>query len=102
MIINCTMSHRQLGYSDEWLYAAISNVGGTEEQINRDFFNVWTSGSEGSPLSAKLNEIIAKSAIAPLHQEISSEGFITRWYVPEQHIEAVMNSSKFIIRNNFV
>ena len=97
MIINCTMSHRQLGYTDEWLYAAISNVGGTEEQINRDFFNVWSSGSEGSPLSAKLNEIIAHSAMDPLHQEISTEGFITRWYIPETHIDAVMNSSHFVI-----
>lgn len=90
LLINCTFNHRQLGFSDEWLYKAISNAGGTQEQIDRDFFNVWTSGTQRSPLSIKLNEVIKKSERPEDHVEFSKDGYMLRWYIPEERIEAEM------------
>lgn len=97
MIVNCTFSHRQLGKSDEWLYEAISNAGGTQEQIDRDFFNIWTSGTQRSPLSVKLNEAIKNSEKDAEWIEMSPEGFMLRWYVPERATEGFMGSGQFAI-----
>lgn len=81
VVINCTLSHRQLGLTDEWLMEQIGIVGGTEDSINRDFFNIWTSGTQSSPLSIKLNEAIAQSEMDPVDNEIFPQGFVLNWYV---------------------
>lgn len=97
LLINCTFNHRQLGFSDEWLYKAISNAGGTQEQIDRDFFNVWTSGTQRSPLSIKLNEAIKKSEIEPQWVEFSKDGYMLRWYIPEARLEAEMARGYYVM-----
>lgn len=97
LIVNCTFSHRQLGKSDEWLYKALSNAGGTPEQNDRDFFNIWTSGSQRSPLSVALNEAIKASDREPEWTEVSPEGFMVRWYVPESQTAAAMSSGHYVI-----
>lgn len=96
-IINGTFSHRQLGYTDEWLYEAMSNAGSSGEAADRDFFNIWTSGTQSSPLSPKLNETIRESKQEILHQEITKDLYIIRWYCPEDEIEAMMASGSFIL-----
>lgn len=80
ILVNCTFNHRQLGFTDDWLYERIGKAGGTEEQINRDWFNVWTSGTQNSPLSIKLNEIIKNSVREPIRTEFTKEGYAIRWY----------------------
>ena len=87
IIVNCTFSHKQLGYTDEWLYKVISLVGGDKDSINRDFFNVWTSGTQGSPLSVALNEAILKSEKDPLETEFFEGGYAIRWYVPKEQMQ---------------
>lgn len=96
-MVNCTFSHRQLGFSDAWLKDAISNAGGTPEQINRDFFNVWSSGSQGSPLSIQLLEIIQKSEQSPKHTEITKDCYAFRWYIPESLVYNTMHQGHFVI-----
>lgn len=81
MLVNCTFNHRQLGFTDEWLYESIGKAGGTEDQVNRDWFNIWTSGTQNSPLSIKLNGIIKASERDPLRTEFTKEGYAIRWYV---------------------
>lgn len=97
MIVNCTFSHRQLGKSDEWLYEAIANAGGTPEQIDRDFFNIWTAGTQRSPLSVHLNEAIRHSEKDPEWIETSPEGFILRWYIPEAAMANRMQVGSYAI-----
>lgn len=95
--INATFGHRQLGKTDEWLAETIALVGGSDDQINRDFFNIWTSGTESSPLSIALNEKIKKSELDALHVEITKERYCLRWYVPENRIASLMASGDFAI-----
>lgn len=96
-IVNCTFSHRQLGKTDEWLYEAISTAGSTGEEADRDFFNVWTSGSQSSPLTVELNETIRESEIDPVYNEIDASNYITRWYVTADELQQLSRETSFII-----
>lgn len=97
LLINGTFNHRQLGRSDEWLRQAIINSGANMDMILRDFFNVWSSGSETSPLSNQLNNVIARSVREPLYSEVSNDQYILRWYIPQEKINEVMSSGNFIM-----
>lgn len=97
LLINGTFSHRQLGKTDAWLYEKITTSGATGEAADRDFFNVWTSGTQSSPLSTKLNEIIRDSECDPIFNEISRDIYIVRWYIPEEEIGAFMASNHCVI-----
>lgn len=96
-LINATFSHRQLGKTDEWLYEAIANSGASGEEADRDFFNVWTSGTQSSPLSVQLNETIRNSEIDPPHQEISRDSYIIRWYHSEDELFEIMEENHVIL-----
>lgn len=96
-LINATFSHRQLGKTDEWLWEAISSAGASGEEADRDFFNVWTSGTQSSPLSTKINQIIKESECDPTHNEISRDSYIVRWYVSEEELQELLRSTHFII-----
>lgn len=96
--VNITLNHRQLGRTDEWLKAELDNNLQTGDDANRDFFNMWTSGSQTNPLDIDLLERIAKSNKEVLCSNISKpHGYITRWYVREEEIDRVMNSSMFAL-----
>lgn len=96
-MINGTFSHRQLGRTDEWLFEAISNSRSSEDLANRDYFNIWTSGSESSPLSIALNQAVLNSQMDPLYTENTSDGYELRWYVPESMIIPEMEDTWHII-----
>lgn len=94
--INATFNHKQLGKSDEWLKKAIEEAAVVGEDADRDFFNVWTSGTMSSPLSVGTLEKIRKSYIEPKHNSISGiGGYMTKWYIDEHSIEQYMKSGLF-------
>lgn len=95
-LFNITLSHKQLGKTDEWLMDAISNAGGTPDSINRDFFNVWTSGSLRSPLSTQLNEIIQKAAMNPKFVDVRAGNYCINWYIDEKNIQKRMAEGRFV------
>lgn len=97
VLINGTFSHRQLGYTDEWLYRAIAESGSKGEKANRDWFNMWTSGTQMSPLSTKLNDLIRNSELDPVHTTISKDLYMTRWYIEEYYLEEYMANNSIII-----
>lgn len=95
--VNCTFSHRQLGYTDKWLRDAIEACNATGEDANRDFFNVWTAGSRSHPLPVVLLTLIRESQQVDYYDEISTYGYITRWFIPEQDINFRMNQGRFVM-----
>ena len=98
MIVNCTFSHRQLGYSDEWLRDTILRALSTGENCDRDFFNMWTSSSLSSPFTAEQAETIKKSTVEDYYSEIDENyGYITRWYIHRNDISFRMNSGDYIL-----
>lgn len=89
-MINGTFSHKQLGKSDEWLVEAMNNSRATGEVANRDYLNIWTTGTESSPLSVALNEIIHSSERDPNYTQVTKDRYLLRWYIPQEHIEKYM------------
>jgi hypothetical protein len=69
----------------------------TGDAANRDYFNVWTSGTQSSPLPLDILEVIAQSSAEVIHTEISMQGYVTRWYIEEGKIAQRMASGKFVL-----
>lgn len=97
LIINATFSHRQLGYTDEWLYEAMSQASSFGDAADRDFFNVWTSGTQSSPLTPALNEKIRDSVVEIKHTEITKELYVIRWYLDERELAHAKVTDHFVL-----
>lgn len=96
--VNITLNHRQLGKTDQWLMEKLEESVQTGDDANRDYFNMWTSGSQSSPLSTTILEAIRNSVRGADYTEISRIGSYTmRWYLPEDQIENRMYTSTFIL-----
>ncbi len=96
-LINGTFSHRQVGKDDNWLREVLANTNAVGDEADRDFFNVWTSGTLRSPLSPKLNDLIKDSEREYEHNSFSKEGYIFNWLIPEDEIEERMHNGKFVL-----
>ena len=96
-VVNITMSHRQLGYTDEWLLDKIRKSKGSPDKVNRDYLNVWTDGGLSSPVSAEILKRMRASEISPRWFEISKDSYILKWYIPEGDIAAHMRKRKTIL-----
>lgn len=97
-IINATFNHRQLGKSDEWLADKIARALVSGDDANRDFFNMWTSGSLTNPIPTHLLEKMRQNQSDVLYNAIDPKhGYITRWYVPENQLSWVMQNHKCIM-----
>ena len=96
--VNCTFNHRQLGYTDEWLYRTIREVGATGEDADRDYFNRWTSGGQTNPIPVDIAKRIRDSEVSDYYSEIGKKyPYITRWYIPEQQIQSRLRNDFFIM-----
>lgn len=97
--VNCTFNHKQLGKNDAWLKRAIEDTTDSDpESINRDFFNVWTSGTMSSPIPVELLEAIRKSQTEQNYTSIDPPyAYLTKWYIDEKDIEARMASSNYVL-----
>lgn len=90
-------SYKQLGKDDKWMAAQLERTKAKGDAANRDWFNVWTSGSQSAPLATWILEALAKNVIEPDAQLISPiGGYIVRWYVPEKEIIPFMKTRKTV------
>lgn len=95
-LINGVFSHRQLGYTDEWLVAAIANAGDTGEIIDRDFLNIWTNGSLKSPFSNELIKTIKAGEQEAKYTQLLYGMFTMKWFVDKNEIIKVMEDPHLI------
>lgn len=96
--VNCTFNHRQLGFTDEWLRRAIEEAEASGDAADRDFGNVWTSGSQSSPLSTELLGIIRNSQEAEPWIDIGgANNYATRWFIPLENIRGFMESQDHVM-----
>ena len=96
-LIHATFSHRQCGKTDEWLRKVLSLTKRTLDEIARDFFNKWTSGTEASAITTQMLEIINNSEQEPKYLLISVEKYIMRWYIESYEIDARMAVGHYIL-----
>jgi len=95
LMVNCTFGHRQLGYSDDWLRNALEENMSTADDANRDFFNLWTSGTQLSPLDNGVTELIRKSERDVVYPELRGD-FVTLWYIQEDRVDTYMEQNDCI------
>lgn len=93
-LVHGVFSHRQLGKTDAWLRNRISLAEATPDEIARDWFNQWTSGTESSALSTTLLEIVRKSEMEPVYT--STEKYMVCWYIDKMLLLQYLNTYDFV------
>lgn len=88
-IVDCTFSHRQLGYDDDWMKRQIADSIAEGANAERDLFNRWKSGSLTSPIPKEYADLIR----ANIKESFRTEVFMPfrvmlRWYISEEEIAA--------------
>lgn len=96
-LVNATFSHRQLGYTDEWLAEKIRDSASTKDDADRDYFNRWTSGGLSSALSVDTNEQIKESIIDAVYPQVVKQGYVLRWYIEKDEIAETLSSASFVM-----
>lgn len=87
-MVNITMSYRQLGYDDEWLKTKLAENISTPENIKRDIFNQWLSGSNASPIPKEYLEMIREHVIEiPRSEFYHPYNFLLRWYISAEEMD---------------
>ena len=80
-IVSISMTHRQLGYDDEWLKQKLEENISTPENIKRDLFNKWLNGSASSPIPPKYLELMNDTKDPSPHTEFYAPfNYLIRWY----------------------
>lgn len=91
-------NHRQLGKSDDWVKAQIERSGQTPDEANRDYFCIWTAGTESSPLSLDILEKLTRHKVPECFQQIYPIGsYILRWYLIESVIDKFMRETPVVV-----
>lgn len=97
-IVNITMSYLQLGYDDVWLQKKLQENISTPENIKRDIYNQWLSGSSASPIPKELIELIKANVVeSPFARFYAPYNYLLKWYVSEQELEALIARGAWLI-----
>ncbi|QAX96101.1 DNA helicase or terminase large subunit [Vibrio phage vB_VmeM-Yong XC32] len=96
-LVNGTFSHRQIGKDDEWLRRKISESAADKDGAERDYLNMWTSGSESSPLSVTLNRVVAQAVREPTYCQKFKEKYVLDWYIPPHEIQKRLTSTELAL-----
>ena len=93
-------NHRQLGFTDQWLYERIRVTKGTKEEILQNYFNMWTAGNNQSPIAEKYRKIITENRKDPEYIEKFDEGYMIRWYKPKEVIHEYLKEHHVVMGND--
>lgn len=96
--INCTFGHRQLGISDQQHYENIKKAMISGEDSDRDYFNIWTSGGRGSPLTADQLDALRAGQREDFVPEIDPKmRYLTKWYVSLKTRDELMEEGNIAV-----
>jgi hypothetical protein len=79
-------SYLQLGYTHEWFKDRAARSGGTQDDIDRDFLNIWKLGGLSGVLSQNLLKLAKETQRDPLFTEIDGN-YIIKWYIDKRFID---------------
>lgn len=79
-------SYRQLGFTDEWFKENASRSGASQDDINRDFLNIWQSSSDNAILPEEIRRKLIQNKREPHYTEIIDD-FLIKWYIPEVEVK---------------
>ena len=95
--INATFSHRQLGYTDEWLIKNLKAAMADGRDAEKDLLNRWKDGSAESPLSQEDIKSINDSLVTDPRTEIDTHGYVVRYYVGKEEFDEICNNRGAVI-----
>jgi hypothetical protein len=96
--INGTFSYKQLGKDDPWMMDQLQLTMQTPDAANKDYFNVWRSGTESHPLPLNLRNVIVSSQKEAVYTEIDRENYYTvRWYIRREDINQRLYRGNYIL-----
>lgn len=101
--VNITFGALQLGKSKEWLIEAVASARSEGANIDRDYFNRWTSGNDDGLIPTKIAATVRDSEMESEQTEISENGFIFKWYEevdPDQMYIFTVDTSDAIGRDD--
>lgn len=91
-------SHRQLGYDDAWLNLRMAEATQQGEDLERDFGNKWTTGSNASPFVGSTLEIISNSRKEPVWVQVDPDTkYVVNWYYSEFEIASKYRDRRFVL-----
>lgn len=100
MVYIC-LSHRQLGYTDEWLYKKMADSNSKGAEADRDYMNRWTTGSLRSPLDQRVLDVIRASVQDNSnYMEMTDSYYCIQWYIDENDIGRRLSEGKFVLGND--
>lgn len=97
-IVNISYSYRQLGYDQEWLDKKLQENISTPENIKRDIFNQWLSGSSKSPIPKQYIETINNHVVnQPRSAFWAPHNYLLKWFIGEEEIDSRMQAQRNFI-----
>jgi len=97
VVLVLEFNHRQLGKTDEWLNKKMSDAMSEGDSAEADYLNQWPLGSGSSPLDKNLIKKLTESRMDPSYTDISSLGYIIRWFVPDTYVEGALLDKSLIL-----
>lgn len=95
--VHCAFNHRQLGKTDQWLREAMAAAKSVGEAADRDYGNVWTDGTQASPLSVEDSKRIRASEKIYFGDRTDPWPYTMRWQMPLNQVDAFMATNKVIM-----
>lgn len=95
--VHCAFNHRQMGLTDRWLKDAMIAAKSSGEAADRDYGNVWTSGTQTSPLSTQDSDRIRASEKISYDSIQRPWPFIIRWQIPKDSVEPFMMTNSTVL-----
>ena len=97
-IVNISFSYRQLGYDEEWLKKKLEENISTPENIKRDIFNQWLSGSSKSPIPKQYIETINRHVVDQPRSEFwAPHNYLIKWFIPHEEIQSRIAAQRSFI-----
>lgn len=96
-LINGTFNHRQLGFTDEWLYDAITEAKLSVYKANMEFFNRWLAGTQSNLIPTDLQDVLNSSESEPVYLEVTRDKTFIYWQITEQELSSLVRSNTIII-----
>jgi hypothetical protein len=85
-MVYAVYSYLQLGYTHEWFKLVTSRSKGTQDDIDRDYLNIWKMGTSSGVIDSGLLMKAKASEKDPLFTELT-DNYVVNWYVDRHLVE---------------
>lgn len=86
-MVYSVFSYLQLGKTHEWFKEKSSRSNATQDDIDRDYLNIWKLGTMKSILSQEMLGRLKAAEKEPLYTELV-EGYVVRWYIEKYFVQS--------------